>query len=82
MTGGRINWTAAELREAAGCGQATVYEVLRALRTIDFLNVSSSSSYSVNQEHALADPLRHLISALNPYVEVPVSRPSRGSRRA
>lgn len=77
----RTGWTAGELRDSAQCGQATVYEVLRALTAIELVHPSPGRRYSVDRSHELAKPLTKLIAALEPYAAIPVSRPARGSRR-
>jgi len=74
------DWTVAGLRDSAQCGQATVYEVLRALVAVGLVT-PLDGRYSVNRDHALAAPLEGLVSALRPYASTVVSRPARGVRR-
>ena len=83
FTGGNTDWTVAELREAAGCGQATAYETVMALREIDLLKVAERRhSFAIARDHPLAEPLSKIVEALQPFGERPVKRPNRGHRRA
>jgi DNA-binding IclR family transcriptional regulator len=75
-------WTVAELKAEAPCGQATAYEVVGALAEIGLLGPPDPAHrYRFDPEHQLAQPLRQMLRALDPFAAVAVRRPSRGERR-
>lgn len=63
------------------CGQATAYEVVGVLADVDLLEAIPEHRYRFDTGHVLADPLRELLTALGPFDNTKVRRPSRGSRR-
>jgi hypothetical protein len=73
--------TIAELQEKSGCGQATAYEAVRALRAVKLLGATESpGSYAVDRSHPLAKSLESWLDALGPFTRTPVERPRRGKR--
>lgn len=75
-------WTVTELTARTGCAQATAYEALRVLSDIGLLRPPDRERrYRLAEEHGLAEPLRSLLRALEPYSSRPVDRPARGARR-
>lgn len=74
-------WTVAELKTATLCGQATAYEVVGVLADIGLLEPIPDHRYRFDADHALAAPLRELLTALGPFGDRQIRRPSRGSRR-
>jgi len=73
-------WTVAELKDEAPCGQATAYEVVGALADIGLLGRQNQGSYHFDSDHELAEPLRKMLRALDPFSSRQVRRPARGSR--
>lgn len=77
----KTGWTVAELKAEASCGQATAYEVVGALADIGLLErPSRDHRYRFDSEHELAEPLREILRALEPFTSRQVRRPARGSR--
>jgi hypothetical protein len=75
-------WTVRALIAELGCGQATAYELIRALGRLDLLQPLPRGEHLLSEEGRLAVALREFLVALEPYADDPVDRPPRGSRRA
>lgn len=70
---------AAELAEEIGAGEATVYEVIRALREIGAVEKVARGRYRLARKPRVGRALRSLVVASQEFADVPVSRPpSRG----
>lgn len=73
--------TIPELRAKSGCGQATAYEAVRALRAAKVLRSAvASGSYTLDRSHPLAASLEAWLEALGPFAAIAVERPRRGGR--
>jgi predicted transcriptional regulator len=65
----------AELAEEIGAGEATVYEVVRALREIGAVERVARGRYRLALEPPVAEALRLLVAASREFADRPVSRP-------
>jgi DNA-binding IclR family transcriptional regulator len=65
----------AELAEEIGAGEATVYEVIRALREIDAIEKVERGRYRFAPAPPVAKALRSLVVASRDLADTPVSRP-------
>jgi hypothetical protein len=68
-------WTAAALASDLDLGRAWVFEVFRALRAIEVLESRGGGRYRFSPNSPIARSLRHLLTAVAAFDDVPVDRP-------
>ncbi len=66
---------AAELAREIDAGEATVYEVIRALREIGALETIERGRYRLARKAPVAKALRSLVTASREFADRPISRP-------
>jgi DNA-binding transcriptional ArsR family regulator len=66
---------AAELASEIGAGEATVYEVIRALRGIGAIETVARGRHRLARGPGVAKALRSLIDASREFADTPVDRP-------
>lgn len=66
---------AAALAEEIGASEATVYEVIRALKQIGAVEKLERGRYRLAHEQRVAQALRSLVVAAREFADTPVSRP-------
>ncbi len=72
---------AAKLASEINAGEATVYEVIRALHAIGAAEKIDRGCYRLAEDQPVARALRSLIAASSAFANVPVSRPPGRVRR-
>lgn len=68
-------WTARALAAEIDAGEATVFELFRALRKLEALDHVDRGSYRLADNNPVADAIRALLNASAPLASHPVDRP-------
>lgn len=68
-------WTARTLAEEIDAGEATVFELFRALKAVGALDQMEAGRYRLAKHNALASAIRGLITAAAPLADQAVDRP-------
>src|SRR5438067_103030 len=71
-------WKVRELIDELRCGRSTVYEIIRALRTLNVLDEPSGGRLRLDIDTDLGEAIATLLEALAPFADEPVDRPPRG----
>jgi hypothetical protein len=74
-------WRVPDLIDDLRCGRSTVYEILRALRTLNVLEEAADNRLRLDHQTDLGEAIVRLLDALAPFTDQPVDRPPRARSR-